>query len=284
MACFGCYRRASNKNIEEDLVKTGSLTRMKKKNSFISWPSRLWTKKSDAKTVPVDLSMSGSFDPISKSCSVKLDNKDITSSKKYRLPIGVNAISSYKKRVGTVKEIILESREMNHLNSFAKKAKYDKKNSSRKKEAKKTRSISKSSSPPENINPSTVVTARVDQTCLPPQKKPKLLASRKNGNDIVSHENNESKEALDSNLMIGLSVIVVILVLILFLGKLYAILCTSAWFYMIPWLPTAVDCNVIVNTGLEDSNVPDLNSDEHKKRVVLEGLLQRNQRNVIRIL
>lgn len=95
MACFGCSRRASNKNIEEDLVKTSTLTKKKKKNSFISWP-RLWTKKSDAKTVPVDVSMSGSLDPISKSHSVKVDNKDIFSSKKYRLPIGVNAIYSYK--------------------------------------------------------------------------------------------------------------------------------------------------------------------------------------------
>lgn len=176
----------------------------------------------------------------------------------------------FQKRLGTVKEIILESREMNHLNSLAKEAKYDKKNSSRKKETKKTRTVSKSSSPPENINPSTVTT-RVDQ-----------LATRENGNDIVNHEKKESKEALDSNSMIGLSVIVVILVIMLFLGKLYAILCTSAWFYMIPRLKAAVDSNVTVNTVL-DSNVPDLDSDEHKKRVVLEGLLQRNQRNVIRI-
>lgn len=178
-----------------------------------------------------------------------------------------------------MKEIILESREMNHLNSLAKEARYDKKNSSRKKETKKTRSISKSSSPPENIN--TVIT-RVDLTSLPPEKKVKL-ATRENGTNIVSHENKESRGALDSNSVIGLSVIVVILVLMLFLGKMYAILCTSAWFYMIPRLRTAVDSNVTVNKGL-DSNMPDFNSDEHKKRVVLEGLLQRNQRNVIRIL
>lgn len=193
----------------------------------------------------------------------------------------------FQKRLGTVKEIILESREINDLSSLTKEDKYDKKRSSRKKEIKKTRSISKSSSPPENINPSTTtVTTRVDQTSLVPPPKKAKLATRENGNDIVSHEKKEStcKEALDSNSMIGLSIIVVILVLMLFLGKLYAILCTSAWFYMIPRLRTAVDSNhVIVNNGL-DSNVPDLNSDEHKKRVVLEGLLQRNQRNVIRIL
>ncbi|KAK1390251.1 hypothetical protein POM88_018429 [Heracleum sosnowskyi] len=288
MACFGCSRRASKKylpqdHIEQDLVKTGSLTKKKKKiNSFMSWP-RLWTKKSDSKTVPVDISISGSFDPIGKSHSVKLDKKDIVSSKKYRLPIGVNAINIYKKRLGTVKEIILESREVNHLNSLTEEDKYDKKNSSRKKETKKTKPLSKSNSPPENINPRSVTT-RVDQTSLPPQKKAKL-ATRENGNnDFARHENEDNKEASDSNSMIGLSVIVVILVLMLFLGKLYAIVCTSAWFYMIPRLRTAVDSKVIVDNIGPDSIVPDLNSDEHKKRVVLEGLLQRNQRNVIRIL
>lgn len=167
------------------------------------------------------------------------------------------------------------------MNSLRKEDKYDKKNCSPKKKTKKSRSISKSSSPPENINPSTVTTP-VDQTSLPPHKKPKL-ATRENGNDIVSHDKEDDKEALDSNSVIGLSVIVVVLVLMLFLGKLYAILCTSAWFYMIPRLTTAVDSNVKLTNAL-DSNVPDLNSDEHKKRVVLEGLLQRNQRNVIPIL
>ena len=80
---------------EEDSVKTGSLTKKKKKNSMTSWP-RLWTKKSDAKTVPVDVSVSGSLDPVSKSHEIEVERKNIGSSKKYRLPIGVNALSNYK--------------------------------------------------------------------------------------------------------------------------------------------------------------------------------------------
>ncbi|WOH07482.1 hypothetical protein DCAR_0726912 [Daucus carota subsp. sativus] len=288
MACFGCSRRASKKNMshdsEEDSVKTGSLTKKKKKNSMTSWP-RLWTKKSDAKTVPVDVSVSGSLDPVSKSHEIEVERKNIGSSKKYRLPIGVNALSNYKKRLGTVKEIILERREINSLNSLAKDEKNDKKKSSRKKEPTKKTRPSKSSSPPENINPGSVTasTARVAQTsALPPQKKAKLTTRQKSNDNIVNHEK-DSNEATNSNSMIGLSVIIVILLLMLFLGKLSAILCTSAWFYMIPRLRAAVDSNVTVDNVLEYSTVPDLNSDEHKKKVVLEGLLQRNQRNIIRI-
>ncbi|KAL8105654.1 uncharacterized protein LOC141678119 [Apium graveolens] len=284
MSCFGCSRQllcedSISKDLEEDLVEsTGSLTQKKKKKSWISW-SR--PKKSVAKTVPVSVSMSGKLDASSKSHLFKLDEVNVVPTKKQRRHTRVNSGNkTYKKKVGTVKEIILENSEINHSTPLARDDKkhdkinhstllarddkHDKKQSGRKKETNKNGS----SSPPENKLPTATNRAK--------EKKTELV-NVENGDDNVSVKN-QNREALDS--IVGMSVIVVILALVLFWGKLCAILCTAAWFYTIPRLRTAVDSNVTANNALE-SDVLNLNSDEHKKKVVLDGLLQRDHRSVI---
>lgn len=180
-----------------------------------------------------------------------------------------------QKKSGTVKEIILENSEINHLTSSAREDKHDKKHSGRKKESNKNGS----SSPPENKTPT--ATNRADITSVPPHREKKTESINVENDDGNVGVKNQNKEALDS--IVGMSIIVVILVLMLIWGKLCAILCTAAWFYMIPRLRTAVDSNVVVNNALE-SDVLNLNSDEHKKKVVLEGLLQRDHRSVIGLL
>ncbi|KAK1380504.1 hypothetical protein POM88_027248 [Heracleum sosnowskyi] len=276
MACFGCSRQLSyddnvTKDFEEDLVKhTDSLTKKKKKKLWISWST---PKKSVAKTVSVSVSMPGKLDASSKSHLFKLDEVNVVPSKKHRRHTGVNASDkTYKKKSGTVKEIILENSEINHLAPLAQDDNHDKKHSGRNKETKKNGS----SPPPENKTAN-----RANLTSLQPHKEKKTESINvKNGDDNVSAKN-QNREALDS--IVGMSVIVVVLVLMLSWGKLCAILCTAAWFYIIPRLRTAVDSNITANNALE-SDVLNLNSDEHKKKVVLEGLLQRDHRSVTRIL
>lgn len=270
MACFGCY---SQHSVAEDFREDLDLKKLKKKKSWISWSK---PKKSVAKTVSISVSMSGNLDASSKSHLFKLDKVDVVPSKKHRRHSGVNAGSkAYKKKSGTVKEIILENSEINHLTSSAREDKHDKKHSGRKKESNKNGS----SSPPENKTPT--ATNRADITSVPPHREKKTESINVENDDGNVGVKNQNKEALDS--IVGMSIIVVILVLMLIWGKLCAILCTAAWFYMIPRLRTAVDSNVVVNNALE-SDVLNLNSDEHKKKVVLEGLLQRDHRSVIGLL
>ncbi|KAJ8759381.1 hypothetical protein K2173_006901 [Erythroxylum novogranatense] len=80
-----------------------------------------------------------------------------------------------------------------------------------------------------------------------------------------------------SDPMVGVSIITVTLLLMLLCGRVCAVLCTCAWFYFVPRLRTVVDpldCDRKIG-----SIEPDLDSEEHKKRVVLEGLLERNHRS-----
>lgn len=182
-----------------------------------------------------------------------------------------------QKKSGTVKEIILENSEINHLTPLARDDKHDKKHSGRKKETSKNGP----SSPPKNKTQT--ATNRADLTSLQPHKEKKtesINVENGIGDDNVTVKD-QNKKALDS--IVGMSVIVVILAIVLFWGKLCAIVCTAAWFYTIPRLRTAVDSNVTADNALE-SDVLNLNSDEHKKKVVLEGLLQRDHRSVIGLL
>ncbi|KAK8493335.1 hypothetical protein V6N12_000547 [Hibiscus sabdariffa] len=74
--------------------------------------------------------------------------------------------------------------------------------------------------------------------------------------------------------MIG---IVVALITMALWGRLCAILCTSAWYYVCPRFRTRSNDNETT----ADSDDEYLNSKEYKKKVVLEGLLQRNHRYIL---
>lgn len=81
--------------------------------------------------------------------------------------------------------------------------------------------------------------------------------------------------------IVGMSIIMVTLIIMLIWGRLCAILCTSACFYFIPRLSAASQSqngnersteHSFLNSGDPES----VDSKQYKKRVVLEGLLQRS--------
>ncbi|KAF7827869.1 Transmembrane protein [Senna tora] len=81
--------------------------------------------------------------------------------------------------------------------------------------------------------------------------------------------------------MMGMCMLVVTLVIMIVWGRLCAILCTSAWLYFVPRFnkTTAHEGNDVVINNTQNSKEEDyLDSEVYKKRVVLEGLLERNHR------
>ncbi|KAH0692398.1 hypothetical protein KY285_019495 [Solanum tuberosum] len=81
----------------------------------------------------------------------------------------------------------------------------------------------------------------------------------------------------------GMSILMVTLLIMLFWGKACAIVCTCAWFYFLPRFRTK---NEAVIAGKIDgvAGDVDLNSAEYKKKVVLEGFLERNHRSGVGFL
>lgn len=76
----------------------------------------------------------------------------------------------------------------------------------------------------------------------------------------------------------------VILIIMVLWGKLCAILCTSAWLYFIPQM-RSMGRSDGGSSSVPDPDHPvglDLGSEEYKKKVVLEGLLERSRRSSLR--
>ncbi|KAK2984733.1 hypothetical protein RJ640_004558 [Escallonia rubra] len=74
---------------------------------------------------------------------------------------------------------------------------------------------------------------------------------------------------------IGLCLLLVCLLVLIFWGKICAILCTSTWLFFAPRRLNFVDRlkNVVDSPGVD--------SGEYKKRVIMEGLLERNRSRVL---
>ncbi|KAF3451007.1 hypothetical protein FNV43_RR07096 [Rhamnella rubrinervis] len=115
-----------------------------------------------------------------------------------------------------------------------------------------------------------------------PVPSPILL---KHGKRVVSRKHSKREtvaHTLKYNPVVGMSIIVVTLLILVLWGRLCAILCTSAWFYFVPRLNYSArdtDDTGLVGTTSNPKAPIDLNSDEYKKKVVLEGFLERNHRS-----
>lgn len=76
--------------------------------------------------------------------------------------------------------------------------------------------------------------------------------------------------------LIGMSIVILTLMILLIWGKLCAILCAAAWFYFVPLSRSEEDD---VKNGLIPGEFS-YDSEEYKKKVVLEGFLQRKRRSI----
>lgn len=95
---------------------------------------------------------------------------------------------------------------------------------------------------------------------------------------VVKQSCSTSKVTKDS--LIGVSIMVAMLLIMSIWGRVCAILCMSAGLYCIPLIQRDRDATVShTNTSLDT----DLNTKLHKKKVMLHGLLQRDNKLAIGI-
>ncbi|XP_021750619.1 uncharacterized protein At5g23160-like [Chenopodium quinoa] len=83
--------------------------------------------------------------------------------------------------------------------------------------------------------------------------------------------------------LLGMAIMIVMLVIMSIWGRFCAILCMSAWLYCIPLFRGTRDVAITrnnTNTKLDNTDkVKNLNLELYKKKVVLQGLLQRDHKN-----
>ncbi|XP_075089168.1 uncharacterized protein LOC142170735 [Nicotiana tabacum] len=109
---------------------------------------------------------------------------------------------------------------------------------------------------------------------LPPPKLNKQPTPTPTNRDKVDEEKDTTFNKGHFDSVIGMSILMVTLIIMLFWGKFCAIVCTSAWFYFLPRFRAKNE--LVINGG----NL-DVNSKEYKKKVVLNGFLERNHRNYV---
>ncbi|KAL6187306.1 hypothetical protein ACLB2K_038706 [Fragaria x ananassa] len=98
---------------------------------------------------------------------------------------------------------------------------------------------------------------------------------------LLSNEKTMTTKKLDP--LVGMTIIMVTLVIMVVWGRLCAIICTAAWFYLLPRLTQNGNYLTTTAPSTAGNTFPhprddhlDFSSDEYKKKVVLEGLLERN--------
>lgn len=115
---------------------------------------------------------------------------------------------------------------------------------------------------------------------LPHQKREKLPAAAAVGGEKKSKRGEEEEVAAvggEFDSTFGAVIIMVTLVVMVIWGKMCAILCTAAWLYFIPRYRKNLDRSYAVKFKNGGTHRLDFDSREYKKRVVLQGLLHRNQ-------
>ncbi|KAJ8562846.1 hypothetical protein K7X08_031298 [Anisodus acutangulus] len=119
---------------------------------------------------------------------------------------------------------------------------------------------------------------------LPPPKRKKSPAATTTGKVDDQRSNQRQEQALSDNFdsIIGMSILMMTLLIMLFWGKACAIICTCAWFYFLPRFRPKNEAVIAGKIG--GIAGVDLNSEEYKKKVMLEGFLERNHRNGVGVL
>lgn len=168
--------------------------------------------------------------------------------------------------------------ESSRQNSYRSSSNLSSKNEKVKNSMKKVESLKELSDPEERnssrssvfSSTSSIVTSSSSSSCTSiSQKKRSSSLDLQQSNTNKKSKKRDVDNSWNNNPTIGMCTIVCCLVALILWGKVVAILaCTTIWVFFVPRRVTLPVNDV-------DSEV---DSEEHKKRVIMEGLLERNNR------
>ncbi|XP_031109681.1 uncharacterized protein LOC116013864 [Ipomoea triloba] len=283
LRCFGFSgRRRDNNN---DNLFSGDIDKPKSPPSAAG-KRRRWLslslcrkQKSAAKTVPIaDATAAPADDEVNRSKEihvVKSDSSKKTSSKNRQLPATPAASAGGSPPGETI------------LHKTSKASRYDKtestiiektKTSDHSNSTEHLITIHNKKASKKNISAG----ATDDKTGKSQIKKKKTVA-------VHGGDNSESNidSTRNQDFTYGMSLLMVILIIMLFWGRLCAIVCTAAWFYFVPRIKRNNEEEPPETTRRSDggggvsNDALYFSSAERKKKVVLDGFLERNHRTTI---
>ncbi|XP_074345633.1 uncharacterized protein LOC141684516 isoform X2 [Apium graveolens] len=279
LSCFtGCFR-SSNKKLSKDMKAAASSSKNNKTTS-LTFLSSFCVNKSAVQTKHVKAAVSEKpnrstkdFTPspnLDKKISLQKTNKQASGIDKTNFPAPAprdnnnNKVHNHKKKNSEIGEENFTEK----ISKFEQSILLVKEGNRQTPKKEKKRSRSSSFGPlqvEQNIVPTKTTRVLSHSISLPPLIRTKEKAIR-------SENGVETQGKVDP--IVGMSIMMGTLVIMIIWGKVCAIICTCAWLYMVPRLRTKK------NSRLNLSSL-NLESVEYKKKVVLEGLLQRDRRRVV---
>ncbi|XVE66347.1 hypothetical protein DITRI_Ditri08aG0073100 [Diplodiscus trichospermus] len=271
LCCFGF---SGKKKPPEKTIRTSSI---RKSSSLLSWPMfRLRVRKSRTKTVPVDNNEKAEDDCKSHTPKLIKQRSDSKLSSKPQSPTNHKPSRQNSKVDQPLPSSNQAARERPKETRL--KGPDQKIILGNTKLLEPTRSGSSlPGSPNIKHKPQPKTHSKLSHTVSLPviQGKQRVGNPRIHGQTNLKELQRKNKEVVEKmDTVMGMSILMVTLIMMLLWGRLCAILCTSAWFYFCRRF-RATNYNNETTTNSKDL---DLNSEEYKKKVVLEGLLQRNRR------
>ncbi|XP_006359305.1 uncharacterized protein At5g23160 [Solanum tuberosum] len=285
LSCFGFS------NTETELLSVNKSVKKKNKSKLLSFSKILRKNSSAAKTIPVDIS--DKFDNRSKEIHVVKSEKvktpaiagDVTQAPVVKSQNQTNIHEKYIKKTKDHK-----TKDIIHKNNKSLDKLLDKvrDNSTCRNEFSRSVTISSTHNSNQIIKIPTKDKHEIKfshSKSLPPPKQKNPVTGKKVNDDEKSSQRRRERVLSHDNFdsIMGMSILMVTLLIMLFWGKACAIVCTCAWFYFLPRIRTK---NEAVIAGKIDgvAGDVDLNSAEYKKKVVLEGFLERNHRSGVGFL
>lgn len=261
-SCFlGCFGFSDGKYPEK--VRSSS----RKKIRWFSW-SRFRVKKSGTKTVPIDSAIA---ETAKQEIEIEVFNPKSNSDNTCLPPTHIQSLVSDQSRLIEKPKKIRHGSERNTILENRKHLEPNKENTSQ-----KPLSLNEvGGSPGTGTKSSTPTAAGISPSVpSPARNREKRTANTATKLKRPHLENDLAVKKFDP--MVGMSIVIVTLIIMLLWGRLCAIICTSAWFYFLPLLRRSDD--IATNTSSNLVNM-DMNSEDYKKKVVLEGFLDRNRRS-----
>ncbi|XP_058097894.1 uncharacterized protein At5g23160-like [Magnolia sinica] len=136
----------------------------------------------------------------------------------------------------------------------------------------------KTGSQPGSPDPRPGGSALTSSLTFPPTgngKQSRHVGTSRLANRKLTHSSGSNASTVKLDAVVGMSILMVALAFLLLWGRVCAIVCTSAWFYFIPRLRTAMDS---VGSAGKGAMEVDIDSSEYKKKVIMAGFLERNRR------
>ncbi|KAK1322219.1 Uncharacterized protein QJS10_CPA03g02592 [Acorus calamus] len=275
-SCFGCVSASDDVSRPDEKKKSSPTKRAGRQTWFSSW-KRFRRRSSGTKTVPVDAPVAGEEEAVDVVVEVEEVKAEIATAKKTQ---------RQQPSKGTIKDKSgnrANEAQTQRLPSISTKYNFPSRGPVPARHRTDSPAVFKIASRPGS--PSRANTTPPSSSSSSPHHPVRARPAQPVGASRLSGKRDAGPKRGDGRYgpVVGMSVLAASLAVMLLFGRAFAVVCTCAWLFCLPRLREAEPPPQLAmgGGGMSRSGEIDIESEEYKKKVVLEGLLERNHRRPV---